>query len=84
MESLEDFLLDNDFEKFQIQESFATYNYYTKKDVEVRCIISSNFKNAPKHYFSNITEEYNNQNKRNKDTNTKSKKNYLSSKFKSL
>ena len=33
MESLEDFLLDNDFEKFQIQESFATYNYYTKKDV---------------------------------------------------
>ena len=64
MESLEDFLLDNDFEKFQIQESFATYNYYTKKNVEVRYIISSNFKNAPKHYFSNITEEYNNQNKR--------------------
>lgn len=64
MESLEEFLLDNDFEKFQIQESFAIYNYYIKKDVEVRYIISSNFKNAPKHYFSNITEEYNNQNKR--------------------
>ena len=57
MESLEEFLLDNDFEKFQIQESFTTYNYYIKKDVEVRYIISSNFKNAPKHYFSNITEE---------------------------
>ena len=31
MESLEEFLLDNDFEKFQIQEKFTTYNYYTKK-----------------------------------------------------
>ena len=49
MESLEEFLLDNDFEKFQIQESFTTYNYYIKKDVEVRYIISYNFKNAPKH-----------------------------------
>ena len=32
METLEEFLLDNDFEKFQIQENFTTYNDYIKKD----------------------------------------------------
>lgn len=58
------FLIENGFTEKETKENFTTYFAYVNDKVEVRYVIAENFKNAPKHYFSDLTEKYNQENKR--------------------